>query len=127
MTKHCSSTLMLMTLACCAGLVTPAALFAADRDVTVRLPSVVSRAPAAISAIVRIPRDADNRLLRVTLDSGAFYRSSDVPLEGDRAPQHHTLTWPALPAGSYVVTIQLVGTARVKQVVHRELHVMGLH
>lgn len=107
----------LIALACCAALVQPMTVLAAENEVTVRVPSMVSHSTGAIRVLVRIPRDADNRVLRVTLDSGAFYRSSDVPLDGDRAPQSHTLTWPALPVGSYEVTIQLVGRARVKQVV----------
>jgi len=117
---------LMMAVACCAILVQPALVIAEGREVTVRLPSMVSRSAAAIRAMVRIPRDPDNRVLRVTLESGAFYRSSDVPLEGDRAPRTHLLEWQALPVGAYEVTIQLFGTERVKQVIRRQLQVIGL-
>ena len=84
------------------------------------------RSAAAVRALVRIPRDAENRVLRVTLDSGSFYRSSDVPLDGARAPATHILVWQALPAGTYDVTIQVLGTDRVKQAVRRQLQVIGM-
>jgi hypothetical protein len=116
----------LTVLACCATLVHPPVADAAGNEVTVRLPSVATRLSSAIRATVWIPRDADNRVLRVTLDSGTFYRSSDVPLEGSNAPQSHTLEWHALPPGEYDVTFELVGTLRVRQVVRRQLHVIGI-
>jgi hypothetical protein len=116
----------IVTAACWALLAQPAASFAAHDELSVRLPSVVTRSASLVRAQVWIPRDSDNRVLRITLDSGAFYRSSDVPLEGDRAAQSHTLVWHALPPGAYEVTIQLVGTTRVKQILRRELHVIGL-
>ena len=115
-----------MTLACWAVLVQPMPAGAAQDELSVRLPFVVAHGDALVRATVWIPRDGDNRVLRITLDSGSFYRSSDVPLEGDRAPQSHTLVWHKLPAGSYDVTVELVGTTRVKRVLRRELHVMGL-
>jgi hypothetical protein len=117
---------ILTAFACCAALIHPAAVMAGQDEVTVRLPSIVTRLSSAIRATVWIPRDADNRLLRVTLDSERFYRSSDVPLEGNQAPQSHTLEWHALPPGEYEVTFQLVGTSRVRQVVRRQLQVIGL-
>ena len=116
----------MMTLACWAVLVQPMAVWAAADELSVRLPYVVSHGDALVRATVWVPRDGDNRMLRITLDSESFYRSSDVPLEGERAPQSHTLVWHKLPPGSYDVTIELVGTTRVKQVLRRELHVMGL-
>ena len=116
----------IVTVVCVTLLALSVPVFAADDELTVRLPSFVTHSASLLRAQIWIPRDSDNRVLRITLDSGAFYRSSDVPLEGDRAPQSHTLVWHALPPGSYEVTVQLVGTTRVKQVLRRELHVIGI-
>jgi hypothetical protein len=116
--------LALMMLALCGALTRSSVLSAREPDVTVSLPAVM-RAAGAVRAVVRIPRDADNRMLRVTFDSGSFYRSSEVPLEGANAPQTHAFTWHALPAGTYDVTIELVGNGRVKRLVRRQLHVVG--
>jgi hypothetical protein len=60
----------LTALVCCAALIHPAPVMAGQDEVTVRLPSVVTRMSSAIRATVWIPRDADYRMLRVTLDSG---------------------------------------------------------
>jgi hypothetical protein len=116
----------LVTVACWTLLAQPATVLAANDELTVRLPSFIMRSASLVRAQVWIPRDHDNRVLRVTLDSGTFYRSSDVPLEGERAPHSHTLVWHALPPGAYEVTIELVGTTRVKQILRRELTVIGL-
>jgi hypothetical protein len=116
----------IVTVVCGTLLALSVPVFAADDELTVRLPSFMTHSASSLRAQIWIPRDSDNRVLRITLDSGAFYRSSDVPLEGDRAPQSHTLVWHALPPGSYEVTVQLVGTTRVKQVLRRELHVIGI-
>lgn len=116
----------IITAVCCTLLAQAGPLFAADDELSVRLPSFVTHSASLLRAQIWIPRHSDNRILRITLDSGAFYRSSDVPLEGDRAPQSHTLVWHALPPGAYEVTIQLVGTTRVKQVLRRELLVIGI-
>jgi hypothetical protein len=116
----------MMMLACWAVLVQPMALFAEQDELSVRLPSFVPSSASLVRAVVWIPRDGDNRVLRITLDSETFYRSSDVPLEGERAPQSHTLVWHRLPPGSYAVTVELVGSMRVRQVVRRQLQVIGL-
>jgi hypothetical protein len=117
---------MLTIVVCAAVLASPARLRAADDELTVRLPAVVSRSASLVRAVIRVPRAADNRILRVTLDSEMFYRSSDVPLDGNEAPRSHTLAWHALPAGDYEVRIELMGATGVKKVVRRQLHVIGL-
>src|SRR5918993_5875088 len=99
----------ILAVSCCTLLALAVPVFGAEDELTVRLPSFVTHSASLLRAQIWIPRDSDNRVLRITLDSGSFYRSSDVPLEGDRAPQSHTLVWHALPPGSYEVTVQLVG------------------
>ena len=44
-----------------------------------------SMAPATIRVRVGVAPDADNRVLNVIADSGAYYRSSEIQLDGDRA------------------------------------------
>jgi hypothetical protein len=74
-------------------------------------------APATVQAFVRVARHAENRLLRVTLDSGSFYRSSDLPLQGAEAPTMHWVRWPSLPPGNYVVVLELVRADGTRKVV----------
>jgi hypothetical protein len=56
-----------------------------------------------VRILVRVPPDPDNRRLRVTIDSGSFARTSEIDLEGVRAPGAHWFNLPALPAGDYLV------------------------
>jgi hypothetical protein len=43
------------------------------------------------------------------LDSAAFYSSSDVALEGERAPRTKEVTFRNVPAGAYNVSVTLIG------------------
>ena len=56
-----------------------------------------------VRILVRVPPDPDNRRLRLTIDSGSFARTSEIDLEGLRAPGAHWFNLPALPAGDYLV------------------------
>ena len=49
---------------------------AEEKDVSVWMPSF-AQAPATVQLNVRVAPRKENRLLRVTLDSDAYYRSSD--------------------------------------------------
>jgi hypothetical protein len=65
--------------------------------------------PAAVRSVVRVAPHADNRTLRIVMDSANYYRSSDVQLDGDRAAQSHFFTWADLPPGSYSVVVTVLG------------------
>ena len=63
-----------------------------------------------VRILVRVPPDPDNRRLRVTIDSGSFSRTSEIDLEGLRAPGAHWFNLPALPAGDYLVEAIVYGS-----------------
>ena len=69
-------------------------------------------APVNLRVRVRIEPHADNRTLVVVADSAEFYRSSEIPLEGDRAPRTIVLQFPNLPGGEYDVTSTLLNSQR---------------
>ncbi len=60
-------------------------------------------APANLRIQVWVEPDANNRQLEVAADSGAYYRSSLVTLEGEQAPHVVTLDYRALPSGDYQI------------------------
>jgi hypothetical protein len=62
-----------------------------------------SLAPSTVTVRVRIEPNADNRALTVVVDSGQFYRSSDIPLNGEAAQRLVHLQYPNLPGGEYGV------------------------
>jgi hypothetical protein len=62
-----------------------------------------SIAPATIRVRVRVEPAASNRVLNVVADSGDYYRSSEIPLDGERAPRTLVVQFPSVPGGDYVV------------------------
>jgi hypothetical protein len=81
-------------------------------------------APADIMIQAFIEPNDLNRSISFVVDSGAFYTSSSVELEGDRAPRTKEVRFRTLPAGSYEVTVTLYGgngQARGQVVHHVEL------
>jgi len=67
-------------------------------------------AGSGVRILVRVPADAENRRLRVTIDSESFSRTSEIDLEGLRAAEAHWFDLPALPAGDYLVEAVVYGS-----------------
>lgn len=67
----------------------------------------VSSAPSTVVVRALVPKDADNRTLLIDADSGTFYRSSEIQLDGDRAPLVTELQLKNLPGGEYTVVAVL--------------------
>ena len=70
----------------------------------------VSRAPAVVTVRVTVEPAAENRTLEITAESPAFFRSSQVQLEGERGAPVNVFQFRNLPTGLYQVTGVLVGT-----------------
>jgi hypothetical protein len=66
---------------------------------------------SAVRALVRISPDDRNRLLRITVDSPDYYRSTDVMLDGAEARRSHLLLLTSLPAGSYAIQAVVYGSS----------------
>jgi hypothetical protein len=77
-------------------------------------------APSPLRVRVTIEPGAENRSLIVTADSGAFFRSSEIPLEGDRAPRTFELEFRNVPAGEYdIIGIVKDSTGRQRSAARR--------
>jgi hypothetical protein len=93
---------------CCAMLLGAVALDA-SQPVRVRVTPQIGMAPADVIVYVTVERSPDNRLLRVSAESDGFYRSSEVPLEGEGSARISILHFRELPAGEYDVTADVIG------------------
>lgn len=83
----------------------------ADRGIAnIRVTPATSVEPANVLLQVVVERHADNRLLMITVDSGAFYWSSQRQLDGQDGPYLSVFTCKALPAGEYEVYASIVGS-----------------
>ena len=74
---------------------------------TLRVTPSVGTSPATVVVTATVPKDADNRLLQVAADSGTFYRSSEIQLDGESAPLVTQFHLKNLPGGDYEIVVML--------------------
>jgi hypothetical protein len=94
----------------CAVLLSTALTASAGERLTIAVSPVQSFAPTNVMIRAHVPSDANNRGLEVTADSGQYFRSSWVQLDGNDAPQTITVEIRNLPAGSYEIRGALIDT-----------------
>src|SRR6187401_2412625 len=68
----------------------------AGATLAMRVSPAFSYAPATLIVQLSIAPDSDNRVVRVIAESADFYRSSDIALEGDRAPRTNVIRYRSL-------------------------------
>jgi len=98
---------VLLVLAAC--VFTGSVATPAKELITLRVSPHFSMAPATIRVVVTVEPDSENRELQVAADSGQFFTSSTIQLDGSNAPRSQWIEMKELPAGDYVVE------ARVRQ------------
>jgi hypothetical protein len=97
----------------------------AKEPVSIRVSPAFSYAPANLVIQARIEPDGDNRAMEVIADSGGFYRSSTIALEGDRAPRTSRFEFRSLPPGEYEITATVIGAdGRQRAIAHRQVNVL---
>ena len=107
------------------GLLLASGTTAADEKLMLRVTPNVSSAPSTVVVKATVARNADNRWLRIEADSGAFYRSSDVQLDGDKAPMVTEVRLNNLPGGEYTVMAVLRNNLGEETVVKRTAIVLS--
>ena len=80
----------------------------AGERVSMRVAPAHAFEPATVRVTAVVERDAQNRAMEIVADSGAFYRSSLIPLEGASAPRTTTIDVQGLPGGDYEVRVILL-------------------
>jgi hypothetical protein len=81
----------------------------AGERITIKVSPAVSFAPANLIVRTMIAADADNRAVEIIAESPDFYRSSEIQLEGDKAPRTTMFEFRSLPQGTYEVRANLIG------------------
>jgi hypothetical protein len=93
-------------------LLASAALMAAGSErLTMAVSPAQSFAPTNVMIRLHVAPDAANRVLEVSADSGEYYRSSRVPLDGQDAPHTIVVELRNLPSGVYEVRGSIVDNA----------------
>lgn len=81
-------------------------------------------APCTTELRITGNRHPDNRLLTITIDGENFYRSGEIPLEGEHSPATFTFPFRNVPPGLYEITVILKrNTGEVKRT-HTTLEVI---
>jgi hypothetical protein len=107
------------------GLLLASGSTGADEKLMLRVTPNVSSAPSTVVVKATVAKNADNRWLRIEADSGAFYRSSDVQLDGDKAPTVTEIRLNNLPGGEYTVIAVLRNNLGEETVVRRTALVLS--
>ena len=82
---------------------------ATDSRLKIDVSPRVSAAPAVVRIRAIVTPSAENRGLKIVADSGDYFRSSFVPLDGADAAAVTVTSFKNLPGGEYEVTVTLVG------------------
>jgi hypothetical protein len=78
---------------------------------SIRVSPRVSFAPANLTINAMVEPNAANRGIEVVVDSGGYFRSSEIGLDGDRAPRANQFRFPSLPAGAYRIRVAVKGAS----------------
>ena len=97
----------------------------ATEKLSLRVTPNVSSAPGNVIVQATIARDAANRWLHVEADSGSFYRSSSIQLDGDKAPAITEFKLSNLPSGEYAVSARLRDRNGEETTVRRKVVVLS--
>ena len=107
------------------GLLAASGTTGATEKLTLRVTPNVSSAPSTVIVRATVARDAGNRWLLIEADSGSFYRSSQIPLDGDTAPLVTEVLFKSLPSGEYTVVAVLRNNMGEETVVRRTALVLS--
>jgi hypothetical protein len=83
----------------------------ASEPLSIAVSPAQSFAPTNLTIRVHIDLDADNRTLEVVADSGAYYRSSQIQIDGADAPRTISIEIRNVPGGNYEVRGVLINSA----------------
>jgi hypothetical protein len=100
----------LRTLLCAILLIMTVPLGAGSPErLSMRVSPAVAFAPADLIVRTMIKADNENRSIEITAESDDFYRSSEMPLDGEKAPRTTQFQFRSLPGGVYTISAVLKG------------------
>jgi hypothetical protein len=81
---------------------------ATDTRLRIEVSPRISNAPAQVRVRAIVTPNAENRGLRIVADSGDYFRSSYLTLDGDNASLVTETSFKNLPGGDYEISVTLV-------------------
>jgi hypothetical protein len=117
---------MRVQLCVCGFLLSTALIVCAADRITIAVSPLQSMAPTNLRVRVHVTPDADNRGLELSADSGSYYRSSWIQLDGKEAPPTITQELRDLPGGDYEIRgVLFDGTGRARAIARRQVTVFS--
>lgn len=96
----------------------------AGNKLSMKVSPSIAFAPANLVVRAYVTADSDNRAIEVIAESEDFYRSSEIPLDGDKAPRTNVFEFRSLPTGAYQVSAVLIGATGQRALVRAQINVM---
>lgn len=97
----------------------------AGEKLSMKVSPAIAFAPANLVVRAYVTADPDNRAIEVVAESPDFYRSSEMQLDGDKAPRINVFEFRSLPTGTYQVSASLIGSQGRRALVRSEVNVMA--
>ena len=98
----------------------------AGEPITLKVSPAVAFAPANLVVRATVEVNAANRAIEIVAESTDFYRSSEMQLEGEKAPRTNTFEFRSLPPGTYEVRAKLVGAdGQARAAVRQQVNVIA--
>ena len=97
----------------------------AGDKLSMKVSPAIAFAPANLVVRAYVTADSDNRSIEVIAESPDFYRSSQMQLDGDKAPHTNVFEFRSLPTGTYQVRAVLIGSQGQRALVRSEVNVMA--
>jgi hypothetical protein len=113
---------MMLRFAFIGVLLTTAVSLRANDRLAMKVSPAVAFAPANLVVQTYVEANQSNRSMEIIADSEGFYRSSQIQLNGDRAPRTTRFEFRSMPSGVYSVRAVLKG-ARGQELASTETHV----
>ena len=116
---------VILALLTTVGLMTASGETEATEKLSLRVTPNVSSAPSNVIVKATVAKDKANRWLTVEADSGTFFRSSAIQLDGDNAPTVTEVRLSNLPSGEYAVSAVLTNNLGEEIMVKRTVIVLS--
>ena len=98
---------------------------AGDR-VAVRVSPRIAFAPADLTVLAKLEAHPENRVMEIVAESDDFYRSSEIPLEGELAAKATFVRFQGLPSGRYSVSVIVRGSLGQRLgISHATVNILG--
>lgn len=98
---------------------------ATDRRLRIDVSPRISQAPAEVRIRAIVTPSAKNRGLKIVADSGDYFRSSYIPLDGADAAPVTVTSFKNLPTGQYEIWVTLIDADGGQEMDRRTITVTG--